>query len=57
MTHLKDKTKDGLQAILVKCHKKKIPYSITQKNGVITELRTNNKELLDYARKQNGNLQ
>ena len=56
MTHLKDKRPDKLKIILVRLLKNKIPYILTKQDGKIVELDTKDKELIDFAKKNNPNL-
>ena len=56
MKHLKDNSKNNLETILDKLTKNHISYSIRHKDGKIIELKTQNKELLDFAKKNNPNL-
>ena len=56
MTHLKDNTPDKLKTILVRLLKNKIHYTLTKQDGKIIELDTKDKELIDFAKKNNPNL-
>jgi len=56
MTHLKDKSPDKLKIILVRLLKNKIPYILTKQEGKIIELETTDKELIEFAKKNNPNL-
>jgi|TARA_B100001146_G_C16151967_1_gene421638 hypothetical protein len=56
MTHLKDNTPDKLKTILVRLLKNKIHYTLTKQDGKIVELDTKDKELIDFAKKNNPNL-
>ena len=56
MTRLKDNTSNELDTILAKLIKNHIYYSIRQKDGLITELDTKDKTLLDFAKKNNPEL-
>jgi len=54
--HLIDNLDDELDTILKKLLKNKIPYSISQRNGKIISLETDDVELINYAKKNNPNL-
>ena len=56
MTHLIDNQSDELNDLLISLRKKKIYYKIKIRAGVIIELDTMNKKLLDYAEKNNSGL-
>jgi hypothetical protein len=54
--HLIDNLDDELDTILKKLLKNKIPYSISQRNGKIISLETDDIELINYAKNNNPNL-
>ena len=56
MTYLTDNTQSDLDSILSKLIKNHISFSIRKKDGLITEIITTDKTLLDYARKNNSDL-
>jgi thymidylate synthase len=54
--HLIDNSSNELELLLEKLKNKKIPYSISQRNGKIISLETDDIELINYAKKNNPNL-
>ena len=57
MTHLQSSThSQELDNILDNLSKKKIPYKIKIREGLIIELDTKDKELIKFAKKNNSDL-
>lgn len=53
---LKESKNTKLHKILVRLNENRIPYTITQQGLRITEIETQDKELIEFAKKNNPNL-